>query len=352
MISVREIVQERKYIKVSAPCRIDAGGTWDIKAMALPFEEISPTTVNIALSLRTYVKISPFDENYVKISSKGFDTKIFPISDLSFDPPYGLFLAAVRHFGFHGLEININSTSPIQSGLGGSSTALVALIKALSEIKKEIDGKDLSKEEILYLSYHIEDGISGGSCGAQDQAAAIYGGINKWIWKYSKPYICERSSLLDERAQKMLSERILVLYTGKRHLSSDTNKGWIRDFLSGKTQKGWIEANEIVHKFADAIKEMNIEKAVELLNKEMEIRREITPDAFIPLTERLIDQAKEMGCAARFAGAGAGGSVWAIGERENIERLGYIWQRTVSEIEEARILECTIDPEGLIVYEA
>ena len=45
------------------------------------------------------------------------------------------------------------------------------------------------------------------------------------------------------------------------------------------------------------------------LKEEMSIRREITPDALIPITGKLIDQAEKTGCGARFAGAGAGGSL-------------------------------------------
>ena len=349
MISVKKVLEE-KEIKVSAPCRIDAGGTWDIKAMALPFEDILPTTVNIALDLRTYVHILPFDEGYIKISSKGFEEKIISLSSISFEPPYGLFIAAVRFFGFHGLEIKITSSAPVQSGLGGSSTALVAVIKALSEIKAILEGKSMDLDHILFLSYHIEDAISGGGCGAQDQGAGIFGGVNKWIWKYSKPYICERIPLLDKEAQNKLSEHILVLYTGEKHTSSAINQGWIREFLSGKTQKGWIEANQIVHEFSDALQKLDIRKAIECLNREMEIREKITPDAFTPLIKKLIRQAQQIGAGARFAGAGAGGSVWALAEKEDIKKLSHLWQESISDIKDAKILSCKPDPKGLIMH--
>ncbi len=346
MSSIRKILEEDE-IRVSAPCRIDAGGTWDIKAMALPFEDISPTTVNMAINLRTEVWLRPFNDRTIKIHSKGFEPKLFIMDNLSFEPPYGLFIAAVRLFGCHGMEIKILSGAPVQSALGGSSTALVALIKALSEAKKRLSGKGMKAEEILHLSYHIEDAISGGNCGAQDQGAGIYGGVNQWIWNYSRPVFFKRIPLLNIHAQKELSERLLVVYSGKRHVSSITNQRWIKDFLSGKTQKGWIRANEAAHRFAIALKERDWQGAIRHINEETEIRMDITPDAFIPVTEKLINQARECRCGARFAGAGAGGSVWAIGEREDIKALKSVWQDTISDIKDARILDCKIDPEGL-----
>ena len=70
-ISVNKILSE-KPIEVSAPCRVDSGGTWDIKAMSLPFENVEPVTVNIALTLRTRVSLSSYREGYIKITSEGF----------------------------------------------------------------------------------------------------------------------------------------------------------------------------------------------------------------------------------------------------------------------------------------
>ena len=37
----------------SAPCRLDVGGTWDLKCFALPYASLNPATTNIAISART-----------------------------------------------------------------------------------------------------------------------------------------------------------------------------------------------------------------------------------------------------------------------------------------------------------
>jgi D-glycero-alpha-D-manno-heptose-7-phosphate kinase len=64
----------------------------------------------------------------------------------------------------------------------------------------------------------------------------------------------------------------------------------------------------------------------------MAVRREITPDALIPITEKLIGQAESIDCGARFAGAGAGGSVWALGEVDRIRDLRKTWETTLAPI--------------------
>jgi D-glycero-alpha-D-manno-heptose-7-phosphate kinase len=349
MSSSLKKILELHPVNTSAPCRIDTGGTWDIKAMALPMEPIEPVSVNMALSLRTYVAVSPFKDGWVKVTSEGFPHGgQYPHESLPFNAPFGIFFAAISYFGFHGLQVSIRSDSPVQSALGGSSTALVALIKALSKLSTLLGRKKLSGREMLHLGYHIEDGISGGNCGIQDQAAAVYGGVNLWRWSYGdRNSPCKRERLLDRNGQRELSRRILVAYSGKSHVSKRTNRSWINDFLSGETRAGWIKANDIVNRLAKALNERDWKKAAGLLRDEMAIRRDITPDALIPITEKLIGQAESKECGARFAGAGAGGSIWALGEVDRIRDLRKSWEATLAPIRGAKILDCAIDPLGV-----
>ncbi len=346
--SARRVLQLRP-IEASSPCRIDSGGTWDIKVFALPYEEIRPVTVNMALNLRTRVSLTPFREGWVAISSEGFAIEEeYPIERLPFKKPYGIFLAAVAYFGLHGLKVQIRSDSPVRSALGGSSTALVALLKALSKLAAAKSERELSRPEILHLGYHLEDGVSGGHCGIQDQAAAVYGGVNQWTWCYGdrrKPF--RKESLLGRQGQKSLSRHLLVAFSGKPHASGRINRSWIQGFLAGKTRSGWLEVNRIVHKFGGAIRNQDWPQAAALIRAEMAVRREITPEALIPVTRRLVDQAEMQGCGARFAGAGAGGSLWAIGATEKIARLRADWKKTLASVRGAEVLDCEIDPCGV-----
>jgi len=346
--SVRHMLQ-RKPIEASAPCRLDAGGTWDIKALALPLEGIEPVTINIALSLRTRVILSAYKEGWVRISSDGFSRdESHPLASAPFNSTFGLFFAAISHFGLHGMDLRIKSDSPAKAALGGSSTALIALIKALSKLAGLLGKKTLSLREILHVGYHLEDGVSLGGCGIQDQAAAAYGGVNLWKWRYGdkgSPY--QRVRLLDAGGQKEMSKHLLLAYSGRSHTSLRTNRSWINDFLSGETRNGWIEVNEVVKALAPAIKQRAWGEAARLLRDEMALRRKITPDALIPVTETLVTQAEKIGCGARFAGAGAGGSAWALGELDRIGRLRGIWETTLKSVKGASLLHCRIESVGV-----
>ena len=159
------------------------------------------------------------------------------------------------------------------------------------------------------------------------------------------PY--ERQVLLDRKGQAELSDHLLVAFSGKSHVSARINQGWLEGFLSGQTRAGWIEANRIVRRLAQALVSRKWDRAAGLLREEMAVRRAITPDALIPVTHQLIQQAEEKGCGARFAGAGAGGSVWALGEIKRIQELKRIWKSTLAPIRGAGILDCRVDAKGV-----
>jgi D-glycero-alpha-D-manno-heptose-7-phosphate kinase len=336
-------------ISASAPCRIDSGGTWDIKALALPLEGVVPVTVNLAIDLRTSVTLFPYKSAWVKVSSDNLDAQeAYPFAQIPFNSRFGLFFAIASFFEFHGVEIVIRSSSPVMAGLGGSSTAAVAAIAAFSAVKGLLHEKEIRKADILHLSYHLEDGVNGGMCGLQDQGAAVFGGVNKWLWNYSRegrPF--EREAILDENGHREISKRILVVYSGRRHLSARINRLWIEQFLEGKTRSSWIEVNGIVNRFASYIKNGKWKQGAEELRNEVAIRKQITPEAFTPVTTRLIQESETVGCGARFAGAGGGGTVWALGEIDNIRELREIWTHILKGTSKGRILECAVDPAGV-----
>ena len=79
--------------------------------------------------------------------------------------------------------------------------------------------------DVLHLAYHLEDAVSSGKCGIQDQAAAAYGGVHLWEWRYGeRGPLFTSTSLLERKAQKELSDRILVAYSGESHVSSRMNQ--------------------------------------------------------------------------------------------------------------------------------
>ena len=119
-----------KRITASAPCRIDLGGTLDIRSFYYPLRHLAPCTFNIAVQLRTTVQLRPYEKGRVKVTSRGFAPADYALEEAPFDHPVGFVFAIAAYFGVAGVHIDIQSASPPRSALGGSSAAGVALIGA------------------------------------------------------------------------------------------------------------------------------------------------------------------------------------------------------------------------------
>ena len=343
---------ESSPIEASAPCRIDMGGTLDIPTFYYPLRHLSPCTFNIALELRTRVRLLPYSRGQIKISSRGFKDAQFPADTAPFDHPMGLMFATAAFFSAEGIHIDIESQSPPRSALGGSSAAALALIAALLKLYQSTGtGSRLNRRRIALLGYQLEQSTSGVACGFQDQLAAAYGGVNNWYWQTDPDRsVFRRDVVVGKKLHKELAGHILLAYCGKPHESKDINGRWLKLFLSGANRELWAKIITSTHQFVNALAGQNYEQTAVLMNRETDIRRAMTPDVLDEVGERLAGLALQSGCGARFTGAGGGGCLWAIGETKNIDRLRPLWQEFLSSRKEACLLDVGIDSKGVTVY--
>lgn len=332
----------------SAPCRADMGGTLDIRTFYTPLRQYGPATVNLALDLRTYVRIKSYKPDRIKISSTGIGEAEFILSQAPFSHPLGLMAAVMTTMGAVGLEVEIESTSPPRSSLGGSSVAAVALIKALSFLRSSAFGEpELSAFDMAFLAHNVEEGVARIPCGAQDQLAAAYGGVNMWLWGLNND-ACGYAGmhLLKGEDIGRLQNCFALAYCGNPHDSADINNRWVKGFLAGEFRQHWIEMALLTHQFGQALKAFNVPLMIETMNKETDLRCEITPDVLDACGKELNRAGRELGCGVRFTGAGGGGCVWAVGEPEKIAVLQKSWRLLTAKYAGAKLLEAKIDPEG------
>ncbi len=343
-------ILESAPIEASAPCRIDMGGTLDIKTLYLPLRRLSPCTVNVAIDLRTRVRIHPYLNGQVKVSSTGFESVSFADDTAPFNHPLGLMFAIAAYFGVSGIHIDIDSASPPRSALGGSSAAAVALTASLAELLEKAGQKPLTRKQIVLLAHAVEESVAGVPCGFQDQLAAAYGGINAWYWETAlNPGGFRRKVLIGKAFHDEFSRHILVAYCGIPHESRQINRKWVDQFIAGITRKEWTTIVDRTHHFAQALRSRLYRSAGDYMNQETDIRRNMTPDVLDDMGIQLIESAKKQDCGARFTGAGGGGCIWAIGETEAIDQLRIIWKNLLTQHPDARLLNVRVDTEGLIV---
>ncbi|MBI5593137.1 MAG: galactokinase [Deltaproteobacteria bacterium] len=337
-------------IEASAPCRIDMGGTLDIKSFHLPLRRLSPCTVNAAISMRTRVRILPGLQGQVKVSSAGFESVSFPEDAAPYNHPLGLMFAIATYFGVSGIHIDIASASPPRSALGGSSAAAIALVAALSRLLEKAGQKPLTRKQIVLLAHAIEESVAGVPCGFQDQLAAAYGGVNAWYWENAQNVGgFRRKALVGKSLHDDFSRHILVAYCGIPHESRQINRKWVDQFIQGTTRKEWIAIADHTHRFSEALQDRQYKRAGNIMNLETAIRRSMTPDVLDDTGIKLIQAAKKQGCGGRFTGAGGGGCIWAIGEISDIDKLRNTWKRCLAEKKGAHLLDVRVDSDGLIV---
>lgn len=345
----REKILEEKPIEASVPCRIDMGGTLDIRTFFYPLQYLAPCTVNIALTLRTTVRLGPYRAGRVKITSKGFRSAEFSAGQLPFRHPLGLMFAVCAYFRAEGIHVDIESESPPRSALGGSSSAAVALVAALSELRFRSTGLPaFTRKQAALVAQALEESVAGVPCGFQDQLAAAYGGVNAWYWQTAAaraPF--KRRTLVSKGGHRRLKRHIVIAYCGIPHVSKDINGRWVSQFLAGRRRQAWEEIAGLSNAFADALAREDYRAAATAMNRETDIRRRLTPEVLEPVGGRLVAAARRLNCGARFTGAGGGGCLWAIGEADAIERLGRRWQQIVAGHRQARLLSAAVDARGL-----
>ena len=338
-------ILEHAMVETSVPCRIDFGGTLDISTFYLPMAALKPATLNIALNLRTHVSLAPWTRDRVKISSTGFDTVETHKDQVSFDHPMGLMSAIAKYFDAHGVHVHIHSTSPPKSALGGSSSAAVAMIAAFYTAL----GTTLDPEHIAWLAHYIESCVAGVPCGTQDQTAAAFGGVNLWEWDFGRtgPVFTKIPLYTSEDEMVLLNDHLLVAYCGIPHVSKDVNSQWVKSFIRGETRRQFEEIAGLTREFARCLAGKNFAGAGEVMNQETRIRCEITPQVLDKTGKKLFERAKELRCGARFTGAGGGGCLWAVGEKNQISRLAPAWRAILDTVDGAQLLDTRIDPLGI-----
>ena len=328
------------------PCRIDCGGTLDIDPLALGLMVHSPATFNIALKLRTEVRVRRTRDRARLIHSAGFASlALEPGQEADYTSPLGFFLLALDYFGLEGVELTIASASPPRSALGGSSAAILAAVAALARLV----GRRITRLEAVGLAHQIESALFETSCGRQDHLAAAYGGVRLWTWTPGLGRGHRGRKLLKGAAYPGLEKRLLIAYPGQTHSSAEVNSTWVRGFLTGRTRETWRRIAALTRGLAGAVERGDWAGAAGLIREETALRTELTPEVLTDSGRALLAEAERCGAGARFSGAGGGGCVFALGSLESIQELKPRWAEMVGSLPGGRLLPTGIDRKGLVV---
>lgn len=208
-----------QVVNAVAPIRICDNGGWTDTWFAghgkvfnigvSPYVEVQVKAHPVgALPHRIVVDAENYGDRY------GFDPSVLP-------DRHPLLEAAIDHVGLPddvSLEIGIFSEAPAGCSTGTSASVTVALIGALDSLTPD----RMTIHEVATTAHRIEVDRLGIQSGVQDQLCAAYGGVN-YIDISSYPHASVTQLRLPNAVWWELERRLLLVFLGRTHLSSDVH---------------------------------------------------------------------------------------------------------------------------------
>jgi D-glycero-alpha-D-manno-heptose-7-phosphate kinase len=207
-------------IRSKAPLRLGlAGGGTDVA----PFSDIyGGAILNATISMYAYASIRPLETGKIILNSpdKGeyyeLDSKAHLDIDGKLDLHKGIYNRVVKDFAGKPLSFELTTSvdAPPGSGLGTSSTLVVAILGAFNEWL----GLALGEYDLAHLAYEIERVDLAMAGGKQDQYAATFGGVN--FMEFLKEKVIVNPLRVREEYLDELSNNLVLYHTETSRLSS------------------------------------------------------------------------------------------------------------------------------------
>jgi D-glycero-alpha-D-manno-heptose-7-phosphate kinase len=225
-------------VRARAPLRLGfSGGGTDLS----PFCDLHGGQVlNVAISLYAHTTISFRDDNLVRFVSadrrQSYEAeangKVDAGEDLILHA--GVYRRIVRDYnGGQPLAVTITTQAdvPPGSGLGSSSTMVVSIVKAFTELL----ALPLGEYDIAHLAYEIERIELGLRGGRQDQYAATFGGFN-FIEFYANDRVIVNPLRVKNWIISELESSLVLYFTGTSRSSAAIIEKQVRNIESGDGQ--------------------------------------------------------------------------------------------------------------------
>ena len=201
-------------VRAKAPLRISfCGGGTDVPPYP---ERFGGCVLSCTIDKYSYVTLRHREDNDVVIRSLDFGLSVrYDRSEATArHEKLALVHAIIERFDAHGVDVFVHSDAPPGSGLGSSSSMVVALCAAFGRWS----GRDVSRYDLAALAVEIERNDLGIVGGLQDQYAAVFGGFN--YMEFRRDEVLVNPLRLTEQTLNELHYHLLLCYTGGTRMSS------------------------------------------------------------------------------------------------------------------------------------
>lgn len=298
-------------IRSKAPLRIGfAGGGTDVSPYS---DEYGGAILNATISMYAYATIEPRDDNRIILRAIDQDKiiSVESVSNLPIDGTLnllkGVYNRIARDFAKKPLSFELCTyvDAPAGSGLGTSSTLVVAILGAFVEWLR----LPLGEYEIASLAYEIERIDLAMAGGKQDQYAATFGGYNYIEFSRDDKVIVNPLRIKQDSLNE-LEFNILLYYTGTSRLSSKI----IEAQSNNVTQKN-ESSLEAMHKLKEqsvmmkeAVLKGEFDRIGNILNFGWKFKKQTAPEVTNPIIDEIYETALKAGATGgKISGAGGGG---------------------------------------------
>jgi D-glycero-alpha-D-manno-heptose-7-phosphate kinase len=323
-----------RVIRSRAPLRLGlAGGGTDVSPYC---DDFGGAILNTTIGYYAYATIEPLDNGMVEIFSTDqeqqttFKATEFIQPDGTLDLLKHVYNYVICKFN-HGSPLSLRLTTrvdvPSGSGLGGSSTLVVAVLKGFAEwLQYPIDDYELSQ-----AAYVVERDDAGLQGGRQDQYAAAFGGFN--FMEFGRDgHVLVNPLRIKERVISELEASILLYYTGSSRASADIIREQSRNVETRNPVA--LDAMHQIKQEAIRIKEAllrgNFDLLHEVLRSSWDAKKKMASDIVNKRIEMLYERALEAGAySARISGAGGGGFMIFLTDpmrKDNLSRSLRSWE--------------------------
>src|SRR5215210_248355 len=294
-----------------APLRIGlAGGGTDVS----PYSDLyGGAILNSTISLYANASIEPIEENAIIVQAldrreeQRFEwNNQLPING-KLDLLKGVYNRIQHDFGvpLTGFRLSTYVDAPAGSGLGTSSTLVVAIIGAFYEMLR----LPLGEYDIAHYAYDIERNDLKLAGGKQDQYAATFGGVN-YMEFYEGNKVIVNPLRIKQQYLNELENNLVLYFTSTSRESADIIKEQVKN-VNQKNEKS-IEAMHQLKEQARMMKEALLKGRLhefgEILDFGFEQKRQMAANISNSNIDEIYLAAKKSGATGgKISGAGGGG---------------------------------------------
>src|SRR5579863_1959544 len=239
-------------VRSKAPLRLGlAGGGTDVSPYS---DEHGGCVLNVTINMFAYCTVEELPQRRVAFEAKDIGLKFEAESAVEFSLQDPLILhkavynRMVRDFN-DGRPLSVRvvtySDAPPGSGLGSSSTMVVAMIAAY----RELLGFALGEYDLAHLAYVIERIDCGLAGGKQDQYATAFGGFN-FVEFYKEDRVVVNPLRVRRHIENELQHRLILYFTGISRKSASIIDDQIRTARETDTGSDALEAMHEVKRLA------------------------------------------------------------------------------------------------------